>query len=267
MSQGLLTQYTAWDTAIKTTKTIILSTLLGLTLQITQVAAGEVMIAVAANFTDVAREITPLFEKATGHRTKISYGSTGKLYSQIKHGAPFEVFLSADTQRAVLAEKEGLAIPGSRFVYATGKLVLWSVKPDLFEDGRTFLMTGAIDRIAMANPKTAPYGLAAEQVLQRMGRLKSLAPKLVMGESIAQTFQFVATGNTDAGFVASAQIKSWKGDKGTLWTIPDDEYAPIAQSAVLLKMGGANPAAAAYLEFLKSDAAREIIERYGYGVE
>ncbi|MCU7845621.1 MAG: molybdate ABC transporter substrate-binding protein [Candidatus Thiodiazotropha sp. (ex Monitilora ramsayi)] len=225
------------------------------------------MLAVAANFTEVAREIAPLFEKVTGHRTKTSYGSTGKLYSQIKHGAPFEVYLAADTQRPILAEKEGLAIAGSRFVYAKGKLVLWSVKPDLFEDGMAFLRTGAIDRIAIANPKTAPYGLAAEQVLQKMGELKPLTPKLVKGESIAQTFQFVATGNTDVGFVALAQIKSWKGEKGTLWIIPNDYYAPIDQSAVLLKKGEPNPAATAYLEFLKSDEAREVIERHGYGLE
>jgi molybdate transport system substrate-binding protein len=252
---------------MKTSKSTLRSSLIGLALISTQLSAQEVKIAVAANFTDATREIAPLFEKATGHTTRISFGSTGKLYSQIEHGAPFEVFLAADTKRPIKAEKAGLAVPGTRFIYARGKLVLWSVKPDLFDSAEAFLHNGAFAHIALANPKTAPYGLAAKQVMQHIGVLDQLTPKLVQGDSIAQTFQFVSTGNAEAGFVALAQIKGWKGDAGTLWEIPADYYTPIDQAAVLLKKGASNPAAAAYLKFLKSDAARAVIERYGYGVE
>ncbi|MGD9169924.1 MAG: molybdate ABC transporter substrate-binding protein [Candidatus Thiodiazotropha sp.] len=249
------------------TKPILFNTLLGLALLGSQVKAEEVKIAVAANFTDATREIAPLFEKATGHKPIISYGSTGKLYSQIEHGAPFELFLAADTERPIKAEQEGLAVPATRFIYAKGKLVLWSIKSDLFESGERYLKRGAFEHLALANPKTAPYGLAAEQVMRHLGVLEQLTPKLVKGDSIAQTFQFAATGNANVAFIALAQIKGWQGDMGTLWEIPDDYYAPIEQAAVLLKKGEHNPAAIAYLEFLKSDEAREVIERYGYGVE
>jgi molybdate transport system substrate-binding protein len=252
---------------MRISKPVTLCLLTGLALLGAKVRAEQVTIAVAANFTEASREIASLFEKATGHTTKISYGSTGKLYSQIEFGAPFEVFLAADTQRPSKAENAGLAVPGSRFVYARGKLVLWSAKPDLFASGETFLKRGSFERIALANPKTAPYGLAAKQVMQHLGLLEQHRPNLVLGDSITQTFQFAATGNVDVGFVALAQTRSWRGDRGTLWQIPADYYSPIEQSAVLLKTGEANPAAAAYLEFLKSDAAREVIERFGYGVE
>ncbi len=252
---------------MKSAQSIVLTTFLGLSLLSHQTVADEVKIAVAANFTDATREIAPLFEKATGHTTKISFGSTGKLYSQIEHGAPFEVFLAADTKRPIKAENAGLAVSGSRFVYAKGKLALWSAKPDLFEDGEAFLKTGAFDHLALANPKTAPYGLAAVEVMQHLGILAPLTAKLVKGDSISQTFQFVTTGNAEAGFVALAQIKGWQGETGTLWEIPADYYAPIDQAAVLLLKGQDNPAAKAYLEFLKSDAAREVIKRFGYGVE
>ncbi len=252
---------------MKITKPILFSGLFGLALLASKADADEIKIAVAANFTDATRELAPLFEQATGHTTSISFGSTGKLYSQIEHGAPFELFLAADTKRPIKAEKEGLAVAGSRFIYAKGKLVLWSAKADLFTDGEAFLKTGAFDHLALANPKTAPYGLAAEQVMRHLGLLEQLRPKLVQGDSISQTFQFAATGNAQAGFVALAQIKGWQGDTGTLWEIPEDHYAPIEQAAVLLKQGEDNPAAAAFLEFLKSDSARELIEQYGYAVE
>jgi molybdate transport system substrate-binding protein len=247
-------------------KPIIFNALVGLSLLSTLADADEVRIAVAANFTDATREIAPLFERATGHTTRISYGSTGKLYSQIEHGAPFELFLAADTTRPVKAEREGLAVPGTRIVYARGKLVMWSIKSDLFVNGVEYLKGANFDHLALANPKTAPYGLAAEQVMRRFGVLSQLTPKLVKGDSITQTFQFIATGNADAGFVAMAQIKGWQGDQGTLWEIPADYYAPIEQAAVLLKRGEHNPAAIAYLRFLESDAAREVIEGYGYGI-
>jgi molybdate transport system substrate-binding protein len=248
-------------------KPILFTGLFGLALLGGQADAEEVKIAVAANFTDATREIAPLFEAATGHSAKISFGSTGKLYAQIEHGAPFEIFLAADTKRPIKAEAKGLAVAGSRFIYARGKLVLWSAKSERFADAEEFLKSGDFNHIALANPKTAPYGLAAEQVMRHLGVLAQLTPKLVKGDSIAQTFQFAATGNADAGFVALAQIKGWQGDAGTLWEIPEAYYAPIEQAAVLLEKGKQNPAALAYLEFLKSDTAREVIERYGYGVE
>ena len=229
--------------------------------------AGEVSIAVAANFTDATRQLAPLFEQATGHRLKISYGSTGKLYAQIEHGAPFEVFLAADSVRPLKAEQAGLAVPGSRFVYARGRLVLWSAKAGLFDAGESYLQTAGFAHLAMANPKTAPYGLAARQVLEHLGLWSALQSRLVRGDSIAQTFQFVATGNAEAGFVAYSQVKGWPGEAGSLWVIPQAYYAPIEQAAVLLQKGAANPAARVFLAFLKGAAAREVIEGYGYGVD
>ena len=245
----------------------LLASLLSLCLLANPLLAGEVKLAVAANFIDAAREIVSRFEAASGHSTRISYGSTGKLYAQIEHGAPFEVFLAADVARPLKAEAEGLAVEGSHFVYARGRLVLWSAQADQFEQGEAFLKQVRGGHIALANPKTAPYGLAAEQVMQHTGTLARLRPRLVQGDSIAQTFQFVATGNAVAGFVALAQIKSWEGKPGTLWQIPDDYYAPIEQAAVLLKKGEENPAAGEFLAFLQSEDAREVIERYGYGVD
>jgi molybdate transport system substrate-binding protein len=252
---------------MKPVGSLVIATLLSFTLFSGSLLAGEVSIAVAANFTDATRQIVPLFEQATGHKAKVSFGSTGKLYAQIEHGAPFEVFLAADTKRPVRAEKAGLAVAGTRFVYAKGKLVLWASKPDLFSDAEAFLKAGDFNRLAMANPKTAPYGLAAQQVMAHLGLWTQLAPRMVRGDSIAQTFQFAVTGNADAGFVAYSQVKGWKGEAGTEWVIPADYYAPIEQSAVLLTKGADNPAAQAFLDFLKGDAAKAVIEGFGYGVE
>jgi molybdate transport system substrate-binding protein len=232
-----------------------------------RLSADQVSVAVAANFTDTSRRLAPLFEQASGHRLKISYGSTGKLYAQIANGAPYEVFLAADTARPQKAEQAGLAVPGSRFVYARGRLVLWSTKADLFETGEPYLQASGFAHLAMANPKTAPYGLAARQVLEHLGLWSSLQAKLVRGDSIAQTFQFVATGNAEAGFVADSQVKGWQGEAGSSWLIPQDDYEPIEQAAVLLQKGADRPAARAFLEFLKGDAARAVIEGYGYGVD
>lgn len=231
------------------------------------VLAAEVNIAVAANFTGVMRTLVPLFEKATGHSAKVSYGSTGNLYAQIENGAPYEVFLAADIRRPIKAEQAGLAVPGRRFVYAKGKLVLWSATKGLFQDGEHYLKAGDFRHLALANPKTAPYGLAARQVMQHIGVWSGLRARLVQGESIAQTFQFVATGNARVGFVAYSQVKAWQGKAGTSWIIPVTYYQPIDQAAVLLKKGAANPAAVAFFDFLKSDVARKVIEESGYGVE
>ena len=229
--------------------------------------AAEVSVAVAANFTDATRDIVPLFEKATGHTAKVSFGSTGKLYAQIEHGAPFEVFLAADAKRPEKAVAEGLAVDGSRFTYARGKLVLWSPTPGRFDDGEAFLKSGDIGRLAIANPKTAPYGLAARQVMERLGVWGELKGSVVKGDSIAQTFQFAATDNVAAGFVALSQVTAWKGGEGSRWAIPDGYYAPIAQQAVLLKKGEENPAARAFLAFLRGPEARAVIAGYGYGVD
>ena len=229
--------------------------------------ADEVRVAVAANFTGAAQELAPLFEKLTGHSVKISFGSTGKLYTQIENGAPFDVFLAADSRRPKKAEDEGLAVAGTRFTYAKGKLVLWSPKKGIFKDGEAYLKKRSFSRVALANPKTAPYGLAAEQVLEHLGLWGDVQGKLVRGDSIAQTFQFVATGNAELGFVAYSQIMKWKDRDGSLWIVPDSYYAPIEQQAVLLKKGADNPAARAFVEFLEGVKARSVIEGFGYGLE
>lgn len=231
------------------------------------VSAAETSIAVAANFTGATRDLVTLFEKRTGHSVKVSFGSTGKLYAQIEHGAPFEVFFAADSLRPQKAEKQGFAEVGSRFTYAMGKLALWSPSSDAFSDAEAYLKAAKFKRAAIANPKTAPYGLAAQQVMEHIGVWKQLQPKLVRGDSIAQTFQFTATANAEVGFVALSQVTAWKGDKGSMWTIPQSYYAPIEQQAVLLKKGADNEAARAFLDFLKSDEARAVITGYGYGVK
>jgi len=227
--------------------------------------AAEVNVAVAANFTDAMRDIVPLFEKATGHTVKVSFGSTGKLYAQIENGAPFEVFLAADTKRPAKAEESGLAVSGSRFTYATGRLWLWSGKAGVWRDGEAWLKAATFAHLAIANPKTAPYGLAAQQVMQHLGIWDGVQPKVVRGDSIAQTFQFVVSGNAEAGFVAGSQVKGWKGTAGSRWEVPQTCYAPIEQQAVLLAKGADSEAARAFLSFLKSDTARAVIRGYGYG--
>ena len=234
--------------------------------------SAEVSIAVASNFTHVSREIAKAFEQETGHKTKISYGSTGKLYAQIANGAPFEVYLSADSKRPIKAEKEGLAVANSRFVYAKGKLVLWTPKENLFKEGmgEQWFKKTHFKRIAIGNPKTVPYGLAAQQVIKHIGNWKKIQKKLVRGDSIAQTFQFVSTANVAAGFVAESQVQAWhekQSSAGTLWRIPTNYYQAIKQSAVLLKKGETKPAAKEYLNFLKSKKAQKIIKDFGYDVE
>lgn len=228
-------------------------------------AAGEVNVAVAANFTDAMRDIVPLFEKATGNSVKVSFGSTGKLYSQIENGAPFEVFLAADTKRPQKAEAAGLAVPGSRFTYALGRLYLWSAKAGEWHGGEAWLKQAKFNHLAIANPQTAPYGLAAQQVMEHLAMWEEVQPKLVQGDSIAQTFQFAVSGNADAAFVAGSQAKAWKKG-GSSWEVPQTYYQPIEQQAVLLTKGTDSEAARAFIAFLHSDAARAVIRGYGYGV-
>ena len=228
--------------------------------------AGEVLVAVAANFAGPIARIGEAFTAGTGHVLKTSSASTGKLYTQIAGGAPFEVLLAADdaTPRRLLAEDH--AVGGTRFTYAIGKLVLWSARPGLVDDQGAVLATDRFRHLAVANPKTAPYGAAAHQVLKARGLAQALAPRLVTGESIAQAYQFVATGNAELGFVALSQV-TLPGRKatGSLWRVPENLYTEIRQDAVLLKPGAGQPAALALLEFLKGETARQIIRDHGYG--
>lgn len=227
--------------------------------------ADQVSAAVAANFTDVTRQLAPLFERATGHTLVPSFGSTGKLAAQIEHGAPYQLFLSADSERPAALEEEGLAVAGTRFVYAVGRLVLWSPTPGAASEQA--LRDGGFAHLAIANPKTAPYGRAAQQVMEGLGVLGSLRPRLVTGDSIAQTFQFVATSNAELGFVALSQVLALpEAGRGSVWLPPAGAYEPIEQGAVLLTKGEQSAAARAFLEFLRGAEAREVIRSLGYGV-
>ncbi|MGB3917625.1 MAG: molybdate ABC transporter substrate-binding protein [Thiothrix litoralis] len=238
-----------------------------LSISITNVWAGEVQVAVASNFSKPLEDIAASFKKATGHDVKISAGATGKLYAQIVNGAPFEVFISADskTPHKLLEGKQGIV--GSQFTYALGKLVLWSSKADYVDAQGEVLKQDSFQHLAIANPKTAPYGTAGLEVLTKLGLSTALTPKLVQGENISQTFDFVSTGNAELGLVALAQVqKDGKLKAGSAWNVPDDLYAPITQDAVLLDKGKDNAAAKALLDYLKGDEAKAIISAYGYGI-
>ena len=228
--------------------------------------ADEVLVAVAANFTGPLAKIGEGYTAATGHTLKVSSGATGKFYSQILAGAPFEVLIAADddTPRKLITEGHGVA--GSSFTYAIGKLVLWSAQPGYVDDQGAVLATGTYAHLAIANPKLAPYGRAGTEVLKARGLGDAIAPKLVTAESIAQAYQFVATGNAELGFVALSQVSvPGKPVTGSYWLVPPSLYGEIRQDAVLLKTGEKNPAAAALLAYLKSPAARAVIQSYGYG--
>lgn len=227
--------------------------------------AGEVSVAVAANFTGPMEKIAPAFEQATGHKALIAYGTVGKFYAQIKNGAPFDVLVSADSVTPMRLEQDGLALPESRYTYAIGKLVLWSSKPGLVDDKGEVLRKGDFKFLSIANPKVAVYGAAAVEVMKKMGVDTALEPKFVYGENITQAYQFVATGNADLGFVALSQIyKDGKYAAGSYWMVPPSDYSQIRQDVVLLVRGKDNPAAAALLAYLKSDAARKVIRAHGY---
>lgn len=229
--------------------------------------AGEVPVAVAANFTAPMQKIAAAFEQATGHKAVLSFGATGKFYAQIKNGAPFQVLLSADDTTPARLEQEGQAVQGSRFTYAVGRLVLWSPREGYVDDQGQVLKAGDFTYLAVANPKLAPYGLAAVQTLEKLGLGERLQPRFVTGENIAQTYQFVATGNAQLGFVALSQVmEGGKIAKGSAWQVPEALHDPIRQDAVLLATGKDQPAAIALMKFLRSDAAREVIRAYGYGL-
>lgn len=226
--------------------------------------AGETKVAVAANFTEAAREIAARFKARTGHEATLSFGSSGQFYTQIANGAPYEVFLSADVERPRRIEAEGLAVAGSRFTYATGRLVLFSRTPGLVDGKGAVLAKGGFEKLAIADPKAAPYGQAAVETLSRLRLQDALRPKIVQGASITQAFQYVQTGAAELGFVALSQVINEKG--GSRWIVPAADHSPIEQQAVLLKTGQKSEAAKAFLAFLGSAEARAIIRRYGYEV-
>ena len=229
------------------------------------VFAGEVNAAVASNFSAPMRQIVTLFEQQSSDTVKLSFGSTGKFYAQIKGGAPFDVFFAADTATPQRLEDEGLTVGGSRFVYALGKLVLWSAQPNLVDDQGRVLRKGSYEKLAIADPKLAPYGMAAKQTLEKLAMWNSIRNKLVMGENITQTYQFAATGNAELGFVALSQVmRDGKVSAGSSWLVPADMYQPIRQSAVLLSGAKDKAAAQAFLDFLKTKNAAAVIRSYGY---
>lgn len=236
-----------------------------LSLMATVAQAADVIVAVASNFMAPMKEIVAEFERETDHGVKLAFGSSGKFFAQITHGAPFQLFFSADQAKPAMLEEQGMIVPGSRFTYAIGALALWSAKSDLVSHGSAVLEKGRFNKLAMANPKLAPYGAAAQEVLRNLGIYESVEPKLVQGENIAQTYQFVGSGNAELGFVALSQIMTGgKIDQGSAWFIPGYLHQPIRQDAVLLRSGENNPAAKALLQYLRSDKAKSVIESYGY---
>jgi len=226
--------------------------------------ADEISVAVAANFTAPMKQIAETFEKDTGHKVIATYGSTGKLYAQIKNGAPFELLLAADDNTPAKLVSESAAVAGSAFTYAMGKLVLWSAKPGTVDETGEVLKKGGFDHIAIANPKLAPYGAAAVEAMTALGVYDTLQAKFVTGESIAQTQQFIASGNAQLGFVALSQVLKDGKIEGSSWVVPAKLYAPIRQDVVLLEKGKGKPAAEALLKYLKSDKATAVIKAFGY---
>jgi molybdate transport system substrate-binding protein len=226
--------------------------------------AGQTQVAVAANFTAPAKDIAAAFKDKTGNEAALSFGASGQFYAQIQQGAPFQVFLSADADRPKAAVDAGLAVADSRFTYAIGKLVLWSKSLDVTK-GDEALKANAFAKLSIANPKSAPYGAAAIEAMTKLGVYDAIQPKIVQGNSIAQAFEFVDTGNAELGFVALSQLANVT--TGSRWLVPETLYAPIRQDAVLLKTGADDETSKAFLAFLKGPEARAIIAKYGYSVE
>jgi molybdate transport system substrate-binding protein len=230
----------------------------------TPALAAETKVAVAANFTEPAKQIAARFKARTGHNATLSFGSSGQFYTQIANGAPYEVFLSADRERPEKAEAEGLAVAGSRFTYAIGRLVLFSKTPALVDGKGAVLASGRFEKVAIADPRTAPYGVAAVETLKKRRLYDALQGKIVQGTSITQAYQFVETGAAEVGFVALSQVVGQKG--GSRWIVPAADHTPIDQQAVLLKTGANSAAARAFVTFLKGAEAKAIIRKYGYEV-
>jgi molybdate transport system substrate-binding protein len=239
---------------------------LSLLLACLSVQAAQVRVAVAANFAGPMARIGQAFSAATGHELRTSSGSTGKFYSQIVNGAPFDVLLAADEVTPGKLLASGHAVAGTRFTYSVGRLVLWSATPGFVDGQGAVLASPTLRRLAIANPKVAPYGAAAMQTMKARGLLDVLTPRLVTGESIAQAYQFVFTGNAEAGFVALSQVAvPGKPATGSWWLVPQELHAPIRQDAVLLQAGRDNAAARALLDFLKTEAAKKTMRDFGYG--
>lgn len=232
---------------------------------LTSAHADQVQVAVAANFMAPMQKIAAGFETDTGHKAALSFGATGKFYAQIANGAPFQVFLAADDATPARLEREGRTVTGSSFTYAVGQLVLWSPTAHYVDARGDILKTGNFKHLSIANPKLAPYGAAAMQVLENQGLTSLLQPRIVTGENIAQAYQFVATGNAQLGFVALSQVmEDGKITQGSAWIVPSSLHEPIRQDAVLLTSGKDNPAATALMQYLRSDKARAVIKAYGY---
>ncbi|OLS62596.1 molybdate ABC transporter substrate-binding protein [Pseudomonas putida] len=227
--------------------------------------ADDVQVAVAANFTAPIQAIAKDFEKDTGHKLVAAFGATGQFYAQIKNGAPFEVFLAADDSTPAKLESEGATVKGSRFTYAVGTLALWSATPGYVDSKGEVLKKNAFKHLSIANPKAAPYGLAATQVLDKLKLTDATKGKIVEGQNITQAFQFVSTGNAELGFVALSQIfQDGKVTSGSAWIVPAELHDPIRQDAVILEKGKDNPAAKALVEYLKGPKAAAVIKSYGY---
>jgi len=228
--------------------------------------AAEVSVALAANFSAPMQKIAAAFEQDTGHKAVLSTGATGKFYAQIRHGAPFQLLLAADQTTPERLEREGLAVAGTRFTYAIGQLVLWSTEPGLVDAEGAVLRSERFTRIALADPKLAPYGAAALETLDKLGLRQQLQNKFVQGENIAQTYQFVASGNAPLGFVALSQVfADGQIREGSAWIVPAELHSPLLQDAVILKAGADNPAALALADYLRGEKARSIMQSYGYG--
>ena len=227
--------------------------------------AREVTVAVAANFTAPMKVIAQDFEKETGHRAVLAFGATGQLYAQIKNGAPFQLLLAADDKIPAKLEREGLGLAGTRFTYATGKLVLWSKNASLVDNRGEILRSGNFNQIALANPKLAPYGAAAMEVVERMGLTAAITPKIVQGANISQVFQFVSSENATLGFVALSQVfEGGKIKEGSGWIVPSNMHKPIKQDVILLRSGKDNAAAQALMQYLRSNKAKAVIRSFGY---
>lgn len=230
--------------------------------------ADDVQVAVAANFTAPMQKIAAAFTRDTGHRAVLAFGATGKFYAQINNGAPFDILLAADDSTPARLEDEGTGVAGSRFTYAIGSLVLWSAREGYVDPQGRILADGDFRHLALANPKTAPYGAAALEALERLGLRERLQPRFVQGENIAQAHQFVASGNAELGFVALSQVtEDGRIARGSAWVVPADQHAPIRQDALLLRHGEGNPAAQALLDYLRGDTAAALIRAYGYELD
>ena len=227
--------------------------------------AGEVSVAVAANFTAPMQKIAAQFEQDTGHKAVLSFGATGKFYAQIKNGAPFGILLAADDATPEKIAREGLGDGATRFTYAIGQLVLWSKQPGYVDAEGKVLQKTDWQHIAIANPKLAPYGLAAMQTLDKLGLTAQVQPRVVTGENIGQTYQFAASGNAQLGFVALSQVmEDGRLREGSAWVVPGNLHEPIRQDAIVLKPGQGSEAAAALMQYLRGDKARAVIKSYGY---